>query len=228
MSISETLLAYLAACRGEHNSERSWEHCYRYFHTYHPDAIRADRDHAALQLGFYLASWGMYRPRSFLFHYSYTVHQSVVDCLVQPKFSALWEREFGASADDAGLVSLIVDACHDVWTAYLPFGQATETLLTKVILGTMGCFPALDTYFNAGYKHAGSGVPIRLNSAFMQEILRFCREHLDELQDEQARIEQTYGVRYPLMKLVDMYFYQIGLELEAATPKEKAAGSAST
>ncbi len=228
MTIAETLLTYLAACRGEHNNERSWEHCYRYFHSHSSEAIMADRDHAALQLGFYLASWGMYRGSAFLFQYAYTVHRGVVDCLLQPKFSALWEREFGASADDADLVPLIVDACHDVWTAYLPFGQATETLLTKVILGTMGCFPALDRYFNAGYKHAGSGVPIRLNSAFMQEILRFCREHLDEFQAEQARIEEAYGVRYPLMKLVDMYFHQIGLELEVATPKEKAAGLAST
>ena len=32
---------------------------------------------------------------------------------------------------------------------------------------------------------------------------------------EQKRIEQQ-GMRYPLMKLADMYFHQIGLEIEAA------------
>ena len=31
-------------------------------------------------------------------------------------------------------------------------------------------------------------------------------------------MEQAYGMRYPLMKLVDMYFHQIGLELDAAKP----------
>jgi hypothetical protein len=50
----------------EHHRYRSWEHCYRYFRQRRH--LRADRDidHAALQLGFYLASWGMYRGSSFL------------------------------------------------------------------------------------------------------------------------------------------------------------------
>jgi hypothetical protein len=38
-----------------------------------PKGISGDRDHAALQLGFYLASWGMYGGSSFLLQYDYTV-----------------------------------------------------------------------------------------------------------------------------------------------------------
>jgi hypothetical protein len=51
---------------GEHGRYLSWDHCYGYFQRNSPEIIAADRDHAALHLGFYLASWGMYRPRGFL------------------------------------------------------------------------------------------------------------------------------------------------------------------
>ena len=34
---------------------------------------------AALELGFYLASWGMYRPSGFLLKRTYTIHETVVE-----------------------------------------------------------------------------------------------------------------------------------------------------
>jgi hypothetical protein len=35
---------------------------------------------------------------------------------------------------------------------------------------------------------------------------------LAEFRQEQAKIERMRGMHYPLMKLVDMYFFQIGFE----------------
>ena len=217
LNITEKLRAYYEN-RGEHDRDRSWEVCYRYFHPANPEAITVNRDHAALQLGFYLASWGMYR-NSFLLQYAYTVHLGVVDCLLESKFSKLWTEEFGASDKE------ILEACEDVRTAYRPFAKAkgksvTDKLVTKVILGTMGCFPALDDYFVAGYRSLGFSVPDALNSAFIEGVLRFCRNNVQDFQAEQARIEQKYQMHCPLMKLVDAYFHQIGLELEAAKPKK--------
>jgi hypothetical protein len=34
----------------------------------------------------------------------------------------------------------------------------------------------------------------------------------EALREQQERIQQSGGMRYPLMKLVDMYFWQIGFE----------------
>ena len=226
MNITEKLRGYYDN-RGKHDRDRSWEFCYRFFHSAGPEGTTANRDRAALQLGFYLASWGMYR-NSFLLHYAYTVHLDVVACLLEPKFSKLWTEEFGATDSDADLVPLILAACEDVRTAYRPFAEArdklvTDTLVTKVVLGTMGCFPALDTYFNAGSKHQGISVPDRLNSAFIQNMFRFCRDNLREFQDEQANIEEKYKMYCPLMKLVDAYFHQIGWELAKEDLKQRLA-----
>jgi len=50
-----------------------------------------------------------------------------------------------------------------------------------------------------------------VNPGFVEQVLRFCRANLADLRQEQLRIEPK-GMHYPLMKLVDMYFWQIGFE----------------
>jgi len=57
-----------------------------------------------------------------------------------------------------------------------------------------------------------------LNDNFIDRILAFCRENLLDLRREQASISEASGIRYPLMKLVDMYFWQIGYEKGALVP----------
>src|SRR5690349_679713 len=99
MKIREKIDAYLGVM-DEHHRYRSWEHCYKYFRKTAQTGLSADRHHAALQLGFYLASWGMYRGSSFLLSRAYTVHLGVIDLVGEPRFSSLWNTEFGAKDVD--------------------------------------------------------------------------------------------------------------------------------
>ena len=219
MPIHENVQAYYGGITGEHHRYRSWEHCYQYFHRSTPEAIAVDRDHAAIQLGFYLASWGMYRGSGFLLQHAYTVHLGVIDQLVAPRFSVLWKQEFGSSDDDSKLVPIILEAITAVREAYRPFApkaeyrQASDTLITKIILGTFGCLPACDRYFINGFKSNGFRYSY-LNSNFIERVLHFCKDNLRELRQEQTWIEGASGVRYPLMKIVDMHFWQTGFELD--------------
>lgn len=203
-SIPEKIRAYRANnISGEHGRERSWEHCYRYFHNLGPKGIAANRDCAALQLGFYLASWGMYRGSSFLLQYAYTVHKAVIDQLATPELSVLWDQELGTGENDALIVPLIFKAINALWDAYKPFGNPTDTLITKVLLGTLGCLPACDRFFIDGFKSSGLAYSY-LNLSFVMRVLKFCRENLTVLREEQDSIEQAIGIRYPCMKIVDM------------------------
>lgn len=217
MTIREEIQAYCEGKKGPHDRERSWGHCYRYFHELTPEAPAEDLDHAALHLGFYLASWGMYRGRGFLLQHDYTVHLGVIEQLVAPQFSALWKQEFGAGDNDSTLVPLILKAIDAIREAYRLFApqaesrQASDTLVTKVLLGTFGCLPACDRYFIEGFKSSGFKYSYP-DAAFVEQVLRFCRDHVRELREEQDSVERTLGMWYPLMKLVDMYFFQIGSE----------------
>jgi hypothetical protein len=190
---------------------RSWEHCYQFFQKAQMDAIAKDREHAALHLAFYLASWGMYRGSCWLLQYDFTVHLHVVDCLVAPASRPLWNHEFGSGEGDAERVPVILDAVERVRRAYQKTDEPTNLLITKVLLGTLGCIPAFDQFFTDGFK--SEGLPCwALNEALLNRILDFTHNNLDTLQAEQARIKTKTRCFYPLMKLVDMYFWQVGYE----------------
>ena len=60
-----------------------------------------------------------------------------------------------AEGSDAELVEPILAAVAAVKKSYAPFGPATDTLATKVILGTLGCLPACDRFFIDGFKQSG-------------------------------------------------------------------------
>lgn len=105
-------------------------------------------------------------------------------------------------------------AIKDVYRPFAPANgslQPTDTLVTKVVLGTVACLPACDRYFVDGFKSEGFKYG-SLKRSFVEGVLDFCWHHRQELEGEQGRIEQSAGLRYPIMKLVDMYFWQIGYE----------------
>lgn len=199
------------AVASPHHRYRSWEHCYGFFRSRTRDSLLKDKDAAALHLGFYLASWGMYRGSSFLLQRSYTVHVAVVEGLVSPELAPLWETDVGCVESDTALVPTILRAVDVVKGAYAPFGAATDTLATKVILGTLGCLPAVDRFFIDGFKKAGNRYSY-LNGIFVKRVILFCAEFSGRLRAEQDRIERVSGIRYPLMKLADMYYWEIGYE----------------
>src|SRR5215467_8312250 len=94
---------YTSNMAEEHHRYRSWEHCFDYFHQNSIEVIARDRDRAALELGFYLASWGMYRGSGFLLQHNYTIHRGAIDVFVSPQFAELRSREFGARDSDSHL-----------------------------------------------------------------------------------------------------------------------------
>lgn len=213
MTISVKIAAYHGRICGDVPGRyKSWEHCFRFFRQFATPVVVVDRETAALHLAFYLASWGMYRGSSFLLRFDYTIHRAAVDGLVQPRFAPLWHRDIGGSEHDIEHVPLILEAADAVREAYKPFGNATDTLVTKVLLGTLACLPATDRLFRDGFARSDYKYS-RLNRKFVHSVVGFCGQKLPVLRSEQARIKGISGTHYPLMKLIDMYFWQTGYEL---------------
>lgn len=153
----------------------------------------------------------MYRGSSFLLQRTYTVHEAVVERLAAQEFDELWNREVGACDSDVRLTPLILKAVGAVRHGYRPFGHATDTLVTKVLLGTVGCVPAVDRFFVDGFKTSGYQYSL-LNERFMHRILEFCSVHQADLRSAQSRIRSDSGMNYPMMKLADMFFWELGYE----------------
>jgi hypothetical protein len=213
--LREKIAAFHGKAMSEpHHRYRSWEHCHRFFRSRTPEALVAEKDTASLHLGFYLASWGMYRGSTFLLQHAYTIHARVVESLASPQFGDLWQEEIGSEPSNPHTVTGLLQLITAVKRAYEPF-TASDILATKVILGTFGCLPAVDQFFISGFRKSGRSYSY-LNRPFVERIIQFCNECGAELRREQSRIEISDGVYYPLMKLADMYFWQSGLDDAAA------------
>lgn len=196
-----------------HGRYLSWEHCYKAFWENRDVNNEQAIDHLALHLAFYLASWGMYRGSSFLLQKDYKVHIPVVKIIQEKKYDPL----VGICAKDLCKeqnLALLEDIGERICECYAAEGPAidgkvnaaSDTLITKILLGTLGCVPAYDRYYKESVKkyHISSG---KYNSGSVYRVAKFYCDHEDEF--ERLRLELSERrVEYPPMKLMDMCFWQ--------------------
>lgn len=133
MAIHKTIMAFMSGMK-PHDRLRSWDHCYRYFHSRTSQEIAHDLDHAALRLGFYLASWGMYRGSGFLIECDYTIHRDVIERLTTTRYDRLWQEEFGSGNNDADLLPIIQSAVAAVREGYEPYAREHGSRGARVCL----------------------------------------------------------------------------------------------
>lgn len=188
----------------------SWRHCYNAFSN---RKQAKSSDDLALQLAFYLASWGMYRGSSFLFQKDYKVHVPIVKLLLEARYDPLRGISARELCEDKSL-ALLDELSARIRQAYaqeLPVSKsapnhATDTLVTKILLGTLGCVPAYDRFFVQGVKrhHISNGV---YSSVSVRAVAQFYCNHWDSLERLRGELSQC-GTEYPAMKLMDMCFWQ--------------------
>lgn len=199
---------------------RSWEHCYKSFY----DARKNDNqdyDYLSLQLAFYLASWGMYRGSSFLLQKDYKVHIPVVkeimkneyDCLLGVACADFRKEDVQSKLEKLNdtLSSYYDDIRKSVKDINIKKGLSA-TLLTKILLGTLGCVPAYDRYFIEGIKDQKVTTGI-YNTRSLLGLVDFYKENYAQLERVRKGMH-VYDLKYPQMKLLDMGFWQIGFEIE--------------
>ena len=216
--ISAAQTFYDDARANENGRSRSWEHCYRVFRDARTDPS-PDYDYLSLHLAFYLASWGMYRGSSFLLQKDYKVLTPIVEKVLKPEYDCL----FGLACTDVRngdvwkqLKILSDDIADHFWPIRNEVaGREVESsvspvLVTKILMGALGCVPAYDRFFQDGvatYKVTTQEYSLES----VRKLAKFYEAHNDRL-EEARRGMQTDDLIYPQMKLLDMGFWQIGFE----------------
>lgn len=204
----------------ENGRYRSWELCYANFIKAR-DNKDADYDYLSLQLAFYLASWGMYRGSSFLLQKDYRVHIPVVKELLSEKYNALAEIECVAFREESNQNLLLeINAFLDKYYKKIRDEvKGTEiqtpvspTLITKILMGTLGCVPAYDRYFIAGIKNQKIATGT-YNIKSIMRLVDFYEKNAEQLKSAGEKMEVD-GRPYPQMKVLDMGFWKIGFDLD--------------
>ncbi len=205
---------------------KSWQHCHKYFsilrgktyNTLNPD----EKELALLHLSAYLASWGMYRGSSFILQYDKSIFDGVLKVVFDKKnYGIFWDVDYNtiktSKADVKSALVGIRDALNNTLSPYRNFSinkykkeltapivnkNVNQTLITKILLGTLCCCPAYDTYFKAA-------IGTRFDNFYVDDKI----DNLLELviqNDVFDSLSKQCG--YPLMKIVDMAYFTIGIE----------------
>lgn len=186
----------------------SWEHCYSFFKE-NKNKVLSDetmQDMAFLHLAFYLASWGMYRGSSNLLWKDYKVHKDLITELLS-KCSNLYNKKI--SWDELKNANEIIKKHCKNYNI-----KPTDTLITKILMGIFGCIPAYDRFFIEGLKKYNK------NHDVIQQT--YNEQSFEQLQKIAENLKYKNNTRnYPVMKLLDTYFWWTGGGKEAHQKRAK-------
>jgi hypothetical protein len=205
---------------------KSWEHCYQFFNKIkNKELTSVELDLSQLHLAFYLASWGMYRGSSFILQKDYTIFKSIIKIILNKKYTLLWaieknlhnktelaelfEELYSELENNLTIVRNSLEKHNDLNKSkrYLKkTNLISPTLITKIILGTIGCIPAYDRFFMKGLKNNKLSQKFNSKTSFI-ELLEFYIKNKDKIDQLKNKLN-----RYPIMKLIDMYCWFDGYQ----------------
>ncbi|MCB0737566.1 MAG: hypothetical protein KDC92_08640 [Bacteroidetes bacterium] len=188
---------------------RSWDFCFKAFES---NAISSE---LRLQLVSYLASYGMYRGSSGLLFTNDKSLEGVIELICSKEFYHL--RCKSSSEIKSSAINDIFKlkeklAKHLKSIKYLKNGKQkaispTDTLLSKVLLGTLGCTPAYDRFLKKGLKKLA--IKQTFNKGSLKEIIDFATCNSKSIKNCQDLLQQTFGIYVPVMRVVDIYLVEL-------------------
>jgi len=184
----------------------SFDYCFNYFQSFRERKVinqlfnNEYLEKSCLQLGYYLASWGMLRGSTYLLQKSVRAYEPIIK-LIAGSDPELWDIDANTYSEDN--IERILDFGKQ-FTKLIT--NASDTLITKVMLGVFGNVPAFDTLFKKGFKTSAFGKKaLKRISSFYQEnqvvIETARRPTIDFIT---GNISNRF---YPRAKIIDMIFY---------------------
>lgn len=219
--VIEALNKYYSDLETDENARYlSWEHCYKVFQDANSKEALDDEDidYLSLHLAFYLASWGMLRGSSFLLQKDYRINIDIVKELYKPIYKNLWNVEYKELQEHRNLDNLL-NLVGRLKTIYREkrknvketTADISDILITKVLLGTLGCLPAYDEYFKKGIGKYNIATQ-KLGKSSILGLVEYYDKNNIELERVRKNISKSRNVEYPHMKILDMIFFQLGID----------------
>lgn len=201
----------------DHGRYLSYDHVRKAFLEYRNDISK--RDLLTLNLYAYLASWGMLR-NSFLIQKDYKFLTPVVDILCNTKYESLinYDPFIDEGREKPELIMELTKNIkrYFLGKTYYPEGNdnrktiksVSATLITKILLGTLGCTVAYDTYVKKSLSHHKLTQTINLSSLY--ELRKFAKTNKEEIMLLLSKLNEYYTP----MKIIDMYLFELGFSLQ--------------
>lgn len=219
---------------------KSWEWCHQVFLKRKDDLSEENIDFLSLHLAFYLASWGMYRGSSYLLKRDYKAHKAAVREILNSDYHLLWDyipTENNIEEANNLLFNSETGIYWKVKNSYKGYesenidkneDESSDTLTTKILMGTFGCIPAFDSFLKTGIgcyneNHEGKKTKVRgykLTKSIEKSNKQVATESFKALAALVLENPKVFTISsdfyYPPMKCLDMYFWEVGYEIEIA------------
>jgi hypothetical protein len=148
----------------------SFDYCFNFFQSFRESGdlgglvSTENIQISCLQLGFYLASWGMLRGSAELLQKSARHFIPLIETIASTE-SSLWEID--ADRYTESNIAALLDLARRLRLAN---GGMSDILVTKVMLGVFGTVPAFDSNFRRGFGAATFGAKaLRKIGAFYKD-----------------------------------------------------------
>ena len=203
----------------------SFDYCFNYFRT--TKDLKKDVEKSCLTLGFYLASWGMFRGSSFLLQKNAKYFEPTID-YISSQDRSVWEIDVDNYTDQN--IQKIITIYKEIKDLLIIDGKRDLTLITKVLLGVFGFIPAYDSYFTETFRKISDGRCgfRKVNTKSLGVIKNFYeanRATIDNLSNQIFTIdfvtEQETKINYSKAKILDMYGFSVGQEIRALRLRPK-------
>jgi hypothetical protein len=143
--------------KGRKPDERyaSFDYCYNYFYSFYKRkklielANDVNLQMSCLQLGFYLASWGMMRGSSFLLEKSVRNYENLI-LEISKMDKKLWKID--VDKYDEQNIRLLLNCKQKILDALGKNNRPSDTLVTKIMLGVFANIPAYDQFVRKSLK----------------------------------------------------------------------------
>jgi len=200
--------------KGRKANERysSFDFCYNYFYSFYKEnrlfelANEKNLQMSCLQIGFYLASWGMMRGSSFLLEKSVRNYKNLIIAIskMNPR---LWSIDAGNYSEEN--ISLLLSCKQEIIFALGRENRPSDTLITKIMLGVFANIPAFDQYFRKSLRvHS-------VNKRSLLKVKNFYEENKDVFDSFEIRTfdfstAKETDITYTKAKLIDMCGFMDG------------------
>jgi hypothetical protein len=212
--VEKEIKKFISKSTTEHRYS-SFDYCYNYFlKTKDP---KIDIEKSCLVLGFYLASWGMFRGSSFLLQKSAKCFEPVIE-YISDLDKDIWKID--VDNYDEKNIKTIIAIFADLKKILIKSRNADLTLITKIMLGVFGFVPAYDQYFcntfRAIFRDEECGFrKLNTNSlTFIKIFYETNKEVIDKIANETFTKDFRTGnetkINYPKCKIIDMYGFTLG------------------
>ena len=192
----------------------SFDYCCNYFRT--TNDLTRDIEKSCLVLGFYLASWGMFRGSSFLLQKSIKHFEPTIRFIATVDKS-VWDIDVDNYNEKT--IQTIIGIYKDIKNLLILNWNADLVLITKILLGVFGIIPAFDNNFRVSFRSISGGrigfTKVNIISlCFIKSFYESNKATIDRLSAETFTTDYMTGqkttINYTKAKIIDMYGFTFG------------------